>query len=317
MADAQITTAMIETFNSNVMHMSQQMESRLMPFVRKESQGGEAEFFEQIKKRDSMKRKSGRGEDVEYEETQHDRRMVTTEHWYDADFVDQADKLRLLINPENEYAVAMANSSGRKLDSIIIDALLGTAYTGKKGATSTVLANANKLAAFDGTTATGCSMNVKTLRAARLYFKKNEAIKKGETVVMAITATQADALLANTELTSSDYNSVKLLVDGEVNTFMGFTFVETELLEENADAVTYELTTGAVGSGAGTLAASAGVSCIAFTANRALLLSYFNMPTTKMDVIPTKFHGVQILHQFDVGAVRMEEVQVLQIFCKE
>jgi hypothetical protein len=42
---------------------------------------------------------------------------------------------------------------------------------------------------------------------------------------MLMHASQLDALLGETEVTSSDFASVKALVQGEINTFMGFRFI--------------------------------------------------------------------------------------------
>ena len=44
-------------------------------------------------------------------------------------------------------------------------------------------------------------------------------------ICIAVSGTGLDRLLANTETTSADYNSVKALVAGEMNTFMGFEFI--------------------------------------------------------------------------------------------
>jgi hypothetical protein len=313
----QITTAMVDMYNSNVMHLSQQKESRLLPYVRKETQNGESEFFDRIGSKDSMKRKSGRHDDVVYSETDHSRRMVVSEYWYDADLVDSPDKMRVIMSPESEYAVTMGMSSGRKLDEIIIEALLGSAYGGKRGATAIPLPSTQVLAAFDGATATGVGLNVDTLRAVRKLFKQNEAISKGELVVFCMAAQQADDLLGQTEVTSSDFASVKALVNGEADTFLGFKFVETELLRFNAANVTYTVTTGVTGAGAGTVTAGQGRRCIAFTANRAGLFSFHKMPFTKMTELPGKHYSTQIYHAFDAGATRMEEVQVVEVLCKE
>jgi len=39
---------------------------------------------------------------------------------------------------------------------------------------------------------------------------------------------QLSNLLSSTAATSGDYNTIKALVNGETNSFMGFTFVRTE-----------------------------------------------------------------------------------------
>jgi hypothetical protein len=46
--------------------------------------------------------------------------------------------------------------------------------------------------------------------------------------MIAVTAEQTDNLLGETVVGSHDYNMVKPLVDGEVSSFMGFTFIPAE-----------------------------------------------------------------------------------------
>ena len=160
-------------------------------------------------------------------------------------------------------------------------------------------------------------MNVLTLRRTRKQFKQNEAIKKGEKLIFCWAAEQADDLLGSTSVTSSDFNSVKALVDGEVDTFMGFKFVETELLPFNAAAVTFDLTNGKVQAGAGTVVLGEGRRCIAFTAKRGLLAAKAREVKGKITERPDKHYANQVYAALSFGGTRMEEEQVMEILCKE
>jgi len=313
---ANITEAMVDMFSANVMHLSQQKGSVLSKHCRIEAQEGESKFYDRIGKR-SMRKKEGRHSDVIYVDTPHSRRMVTTEDWYDADLVDDEDKLRVIMNPESEYAIAMGMGLGRQKDEEVIAGGLGNAYGGKKGQTVIALPNSQKIAAFDGATATGVAMNVATLRAVRKKFKQNESIAKGEKLIFAWAAQQADDLLGTTEVTSSDFNTVRALVNGEVDTFMGFLFEETELLPFNEAAVTYSVTDGSVGAGAGTVSIGEGRRCMAFTANRAILLASGAEVNGRITEIPGKHYANQVYAKLNIGTTRMEEVQVVEVICKE
>lgn len=312
----QITTAMVRQYSANVMHLAQQKGSRLREYCRLETQNSEAAFYDRIGSR-TARLKEGRHADVIYTDTPHSRRMVTMADYYDADLVDKEDKIRIIMNPESEYMQAIAASLGRQLDTVILSGAIGTASTGKTGTGSASLANGNKVAAFDGSTTTGVGLNVKTLRAVRRKFKENEAITKGEVIVFACAAQQIDDLLAETEVTSSDYAVVKALVDGEVDSFMGFKFVQTELPTFNAANVTYTVTTGAVGSGNGTVTAAQGRECVAFTAKRGVLLAEGSEIKGTVDKLPGKHHAWQVYGSMSIGVVRMEEVQVVLVYCKD
>jgi len=313
---ADIDNSFVDMFSANVMHLSQQSESRLYPFIREEMHNGEAKFYDR-RGTTEMKRKEGRHSDVIYSTPDYSRRMVVLEDWYDAFLVDEEDKLRVIHTPESEDAIAMAQSMGRKMDEIIIDGALGNAYGGKKGQTPIALPDSQKLAAFDGVSAIGIGLNVVTLRALRKKFKQNEAIRKGEKLIFAIAAQQSDDLLGQTEVTSADYANVKALVDGETDTFMGFKFVETELLPFNDVAITYTVATGLVGAGGGTIAIGTARRCIAFTEKRALLFSRARLLTSRITEMPGKHYANQVYSAMSMGGTRMEEEQLVEVFCYE
>ena len=312
----QITTSMVDQFSSNVMHLAQQEGSRLRQYCRMESQSAESAFWDRIGKR-SVKRKEGRHSDIVFSDTPHSRRMVTMEDFYDADLVDKEDKIRTIMNPENEYAKAIAMALGRNIDEVVIEGLLGNAYGGKKGTEVVALPNSQKIAAFNGTSTTGLGLNIVTLRDVRKKFKQNEAIKKGEKLIFAYAAQQADDLLGSTEVTSADFNSVKALVDGEADTFMGFKFESTELLPFLAADATYNKDTGSVGAGTGTVTAAEGRRCVAFTANSAVLCALGKEVNGRIDERKDKHFANQVYGSLTMGSSRMEEVQVVEVICKE
>ena len=66
-------------------------------------------------------------------------------------------------------------------------------------------------------------MNIDKLRAAAKAL--NQKNVPSENRMMLIHASQLDALLGETETTSSDFATVKALVRGEIDTFMGFRFI--------------------------------------------------------------------------------------------
>jgi len=314
----QITTSMVDQFSSNVMHLAQQDGSRLRPFCRMESQSAEASFYDRIGSR-SVKRKEGRHSDIVFADTPHSRRMVTMEDFYDADLVDKEDKLRTIMDPENEYAKSIAMALGRKIDEIVIEGLLGSAYGGKKGTVTVALPDTQKVCAFNGTSQAGFGLNILTLRAVRKKFKQNEVIKKGEKLVFVYAAQQADDLLGSTEVTSQDFNSVKALVDGEADTFMGFKFESTELLPFLAADVFYNKDTGAIlpGDTDGTVTAAEGRRCVAFTANSAVLCALGKEVMGRVDERTDKHFASQVYGSLTMGSTRMEEVQVVEVICKE
>jgi hypothetical protein len=101
----------------------------------------------------------------------------------------------------------VANAIGRRQDQIILDAL---------AASST----ANSVTEDEGGTDTG--LNVAKLRAAKRLLDKNNVPMDNRHMI--IHANSLASLLAETAVTSADFNTVRALVSGELNTFLGFTF---------------------------------------------------------------------------------------------
>ena len=70
--------------------------------------------------------------------------MVTMDSYEWADLIDDADKVRMLIDPTSTYARAAA-AAMVAMDDAIIEAATGTAKTGKSGGTSTTMLSAHQL----------------------------------------------------------------------------------------------------------------------------------------------------------------------------
>ena len=305
-----IPEAFVKQYSANVMHLSQQKGSRLAPWVRREAQKSESKFFDRLGPVVAQK-KVGRHSDTTYQDTPHSRRRVTLEDFFYADLVDEEDKLRIIQSPESEYAKAAMMSLGRAMDDVIIEAAIGDAYAGKEGGTTVALPNSQKLAAFDGSTTTGLRLNVQTLRATKKKFNANE-VEEGD-LYFAITAEQLDGLLGETETTSSDFNTVKALVQGDIDSFMGFKFVRLERILATSANVTYDETNGSIGAGGGTLNAGAD-RCFAWKRD-GLILSIGKDMQARVTEMPGKHYANQVYAKMGIGAVRMEEVKVVEVLC--
>ena len=302
----QITEAFVMQYNANVFHLSQQKGSKLQPYVRNETQNGKSQFWDRIGAVSAVK-KVGRHSSTPQFDTPHSRRMVVMEDYEWADLVDEEDKIRMLMDPTSEYAMAAAWALGRAKDDVIIANAIGSAYSGESGATAVVLPDTQKFAANNGSAFT--NLNVNTLRKVKKMFMANE-VDSSIPLYMACSASQIESLLGQTEVTSSDYNTVKALVQGDVDTFMGFKFIPLERL--TTASVTASATTGIVGSGT----TATGRQCIAWAQDGVMMVTGKDI-TTKIDELPTKSYSTQVYAKQSIGATRMEEVKVVNVICTE
>jgi len=234
--------------------------------------------------------------------------------YFMADLVDKEDKLRIIHNPESEYTQSFMMAMGRAIDDVIIAGLLNPAQTGKDGSVAVSLPNAQKMAASDGVALVGSKMNVATLRRLSRIFNERET--GDEERYLAITAAQLESLLGETETTSSDYNTIKALVDGSLNSFMGFKFIRTERLPVTTAVTYYNPLTGAVNApltGAFTATAPVGARrCVAWQ-KLGILLAVGKDVEGKISELPEKHYAKQVYACMTFGSVRMEEEKVVEV----
>ena len=224
---SQVTTAFVEQYKSNVMSLVQQKGSRLRGSVSVDSAvNGKRKFTEQVGTTNAQLRTS-RHSDSPLVNTPHLRRSLTLADYEWGDLIDDADKVRLLIDPTSAYAQNAAWAMGRAMDDVVITAALGTAYTGVSGGTSTALPSGQKI--VHG----GTGLTIEKLIEARKIFNSND-LDQDEQLYCAVNAAMLEDLLLESEIQSADYNTVKALVRGEIDTFLGFKFIHTERLTNDS-----------------------------------------------------------------------------------
>ena len=125
-----------------------------------------------------------------------------------AEYSDVFHQSHINFDERRELVEVVSKSIARRMDQICIDAL-NAASSPSTVATSVGGASSN--------------MNVAKLRAAAKALNTNNVPADGRYLLMH--ANNLDALLSETETTSSDFAAVKALVRGEINTFMGFTIL--------------------------------------------------------------------------------------------
>ena len=231
----QINVAFIQDYKNTVALLLQQLDSRFRSAVTEDTYTGKAgKAVEQLGAVNAQKRTT-RHSDMPLISTPHDARWVFPEDYEWADLIDSQDKLRMIIDPTNAYAVNGTAAMRRSLDDEIIGAFFGTAKTGENGTTNTAFDTGNQVAATVGAgAATG--MNVAKLRAAKKILMANEVDVDSDTLYCGLSAEQHDDLLAETQAINLDYTDRPTLVDGRIKAFMGFNFIDSERLPINGSS---------------------------------------------------------------------------------
>lgn len=299
----EITTAFVKQYSAEVFHLSQQKGSRFQDKVRNERQNGKEAYYDRIGEVTAQV-KTSRHSDTPQIDTPHSRRRVTLKDYEWADLIDKEDLRRLLMDPAGPYAQAAMWAFGRAKDDLIIEKANGSAYGGEEGGTEVSLGNSQKWASVSASSFSDA--NVEWLRNIKEIFDGNdvdESIRR----YAAITSSQLNSLLGETEVTSSDFNTIRALVMGDIDTFMGFKFFRTERLDTQSDALSASTSTGAVGSGSSVVGAR---RCI-FWAQDGLLLATADDIMTEIERRSDKSYSTQVYVSMGIGATRMEEKKVV------
>lgn len=307
----QITEAFVQQYAANIYMLAQQRGSLLRPYIRSESLQGKAKAFDRVGSKVARK-KTQRHEDTPQTDTPHSKRWVYMVDYDDGDLIDEMDKIRVLNDPTSEYMMAIVWALGRSLDDEIIAAADGTAITNEDQSGTAALPNAQRIVAIDGS-GNSSNLNVETLRHIKRLFDAAQ-IPMEIPRHIAFSASQLYALLGQTETTSADYNTVKALVNGQLDTFMGFKFHQTERLGLQSAALAADFDAGTVGAGAGDVN---GFRKVIAWAQDGIIGAVGKDITARIAERTDKCFSVQTYGCMSFGAVRMEEVKVIVAMCDE
>ena len=283
----QITTAFVQQYSNNVQMLSQQKGSLLRNTVDSETIVGKNAFFEQVGQAVAQKRTT-RHADTPQIDTPHSRRRVSMVDYEYADLIDKQDQVRTLIDPTSSYAQAAAFALGRSMDDEIIASVSGNAFSGETGSTTVPLPSAQKIteSGTDGLT-------LAKLRSAKEKFDSASVDPSIQRYII-VGPKQISDLLNTTQVTSSSFNTVKALVNGEINQFLGFTFVTSNRLS----------------------IASSKRLCLAY-AGDGIKLALGQDIMTRIDERSDKGYATQVYVCMTMGATRMEEEKVVTIEAHE
>jgi N4-gp56 family major capsid protein len=133
---------------------------------------------------------------------------VTMSDYIAAEYSDIFHQAKVNFDERRELVQVVGNAIGRRMDQLVIDAL-NAASSPSTVATSVGGASTN--------------MNLAKLLAAKKALDAKNVPAEGRCMI--IHANGLSALLDETELTSSDFATVKALSQGEIDTFLGFKFI--------------------------------------------------------------------------------------------
>lgn len=225
---ADLAQNLVTQYETNVYQMAQQKGSKLSRLCTLRPMKGERAALNRVGATEAVQT-SGKFEESPVIATPTDLRSLFGYFYHWGDFVDYKDDEETLLDPTGPVTRAGYMALGRSMDRVIIErGIFGPAFEGKDGHTQVPFPEKQIVDVTAGSAdGKNTGLTLEKLRQARSLIGKADIDidDPSEKMYLVYTQSQLDDLLRITEVTSSDYNAVKALVDGVVNKFMGFEFI--------------------------------------------------------------------------------------------
>lgn len=207
------------------------------------------------------------------------RRTCTMVTYVGGKALARDEDLKTVVKPESPWVASAVSAYGNQIDTVVYAALGGDAFSGVDGGTSVALPAAQKLATVSGEVLdTDFIIDVKA--------KLDAANIPAEGRCVMIHPTDLNNMLRDPLITTVDSNTVKALVKGEINTWMGFEFIMTT---NATQGVCY------------------------FYQKDAVVLGLNEQPMVRIDERKDLSYAKQIYFELNLGATRLEEEGVVEV----
>lgn len=232
-----------------------------------------------------------------------DRRWVLPRTFDINQNYDKHDLIRQIQDPRSQLAQVAMAGMGRRKDLTILDGLLNANQTGKSGTTSTSFLAGNVVGVNTGGAAS--KFNVAKLRKAKQLLMANDVDVTQEELYIAVDSLAHDAMLAEVQVTSKDYNAARdgapVLKEGIIDRFLGVNFIWTERL------LTFNGTDDQAGQS---------TPCVMWAKSGAYM-GIWEDTKTRIDE-RTDLRGIpwQLYCDLTFGACRLEEKKVVKIWSR-
>ncbi len=285
-----VDSAFIHAVDANVSVLAQQMIAKVSDAAavrREEGVVGVTKDFERIAAAD-MQILTSRHQDTPLANTEHSRRRAFFTDLGIGDFIDDVDKVKMLIDAQSVYAQNFARSRLRALDDRVIAAFNAAATDMSKADTVT------------GTTALPSAQVIANGSANLTMTKVNSVVDifnsqdvDPDDRYFCYSSAGMKKLLADSTVTSSDFSTIQALTRGVFPmdaTWMGMKWRLSTRLPKTGNIR----------------------SCFAWQKN-AIGLAIGLMSDIEIDKVPMKLNSTLVQLKLSAGAVRIDDKGVVQV----
>lgn len=238
----------------------------------------------------SMSAKDGANVDTPENDPNLARTRVDIATFHDARLLDRSLNLQTLADPMSMASMCVQSAVGTQIDNVIYGAFGGVAHRGETGGTAVTFPTSQALAADLGGAGLNCA---KLRRAAKMLDAKG--VPAGDRYFVG-GAAQKEQLLGTTEATSADYNSVRALVSGDIDTFLGFKFkwLPDGIITKDGD----------------------NAQCYAYH-KTGVCFGMLEELFLRIDERGDKSYSKQVYYEISCGAARLEEEKVVKVLAAD
>jgi hypothetical protein len=230
----------------------------------------------------TMTAKAARGSKNAQNDAALSNRFISMATYEDSRVWTKEDEWKTLAEIGSPAMVAAADSLGNRIDSTIISALGGTAYAGEAGGTSVTLPTTQIVAV--GST----NLSVAKIAAAAKKLDENKVSANDRFAVISPSAIHS--LLSDSKVGSTDYNTVKALLEGTLDKWYGFRFIMSTNLSLSTNTR----------------------RCFFYQKN-AVSIGFACPPTVRFDELIDQSYDKQIFYTVSLGSGRLEEESVVAV----
>lgn len=201
-----------------------------------------------------------------------------------------------LPDPQSPTAKQHAIAAMRQKDIVLLNALVGTRYTGAQGTVATPLPATQQIGVTFGSGGANSGLQLAKLTQASFLMDQADVPETGR--YLSYAAKQLNNLITNVDqVNSALYNDVKALREGRIQDFMGYSFVRTQLTP--------------FVSGSSTIR-----QCVAWQRDF-LLMGMGEDMKSRIDILPQQSHAIQVRTTILMDATRKEDLGVVTVACDE
>lgn len=220
MSSGTIDQAQIIQFSDMLHVKSQQIRSRIRPFVNIKPMVGDLFAYDGLGIVEAREI-SGRIVKTEFDDIEHNRRKIRRRRFVVTLPIDASDVRGMLTDPQGPYAEACIRAMERVFDRVGVESAFADVYTGRDFGTTVTYASDGGVTV----TATAGLTYEKLLEIKKNFINNDVGTDIPETLLFLLSGDETDQLMKETELTSGDFSRSYVVDQGEITKAVGLNLI--------------------------------------------------------------------------------------------